>query len=168
MERYHPLLVALHWLMAVLIVMTLLSGGIAPLDVHLTSGALIAALLLLRIVVKLTTRAPRLTAGEGGFHTRMARWMHLALYGLVVTVVGTGLGIAAHAGLYQVMRGEAQLPADFSQSPIYTAHVLCTDVLLAAIAGHVIAALWHQLVKRDHLLSRMWFDRTSARNQWLG
>lgn len=153
MKRHPPLLVALHWLSAFLVIVTLISGGIAPLGFHMASGALIFAIFLLRTTVKLKTHVP----SSKGTQTQIARVMHMSLYGLVFAVVASGLGIAIEANLLEVFQGNAMLPADLSESPMYAAHALLTDFLLAAIMVHTAAALWHQVILRDRLFSRMWF-----------
>ena len=66
MKRYHPLLVSLHWLLAVLILFSLFAGSniladmpndnpdkIAILKVHIISGLVILVLMLLRLFVEL-------------------------------------------------------------------------------------------------------------------
>ena len=68
MTRYHPLLVALHWLMALLIIVALAAGGLvlgnmAPdnpdkitgLAGHMAVGMTIGVLLILRLATRLRT-----------------------------------------------------------------------------------------------------------------
>lgn len=160
MERYHPSLVTLHWLMAVLIIAALLSGGFVPLEVHLASGMLSAGLFLFRIISRLTTRKVRPSAEKSGLQSRLAHWMHFALYGLIAAVVASGLGMAIDANLFQVVQDNALLPAGFAESPMHAAHALLTKLLLVSVAVHALAALWHQFIWRDHLFSRMWFGKT--------
>lgn len=161
MKRYHPFLVTLHWLMAALIIATLLSGGIAPLNFHLTTGALIAGLLLLRVISRQTNQNALPPTGRDTFQTRLARWMHLALYVLIAAVVASGLGLAVEANLYQVLQGNEQLPVNFKASTLFVAHRIFTTLLQIAVATHVLAAFWHQLIRRDRLFSRMWFAKSN-------
>ena len=71
MKRYHPLLVSLHWLLAVLILFSLFAGSIiladipndnpdkiAILKVHIISGLVILILMLLRLFVRMKTGKP--------------------------------------------------------------------------------------------------------------
>lgn len=160
MEHYNPILVSLHWLMAVVVIVTLLSGGIAPLDFHLASGVLIAALTILRVAVKLTTRSPRQVSGKDGLQAKLAHWMHLALYGLLAGIVVSGMGMAIEAGLFETTPPDVHPAVDFSESPMRAAHAVLTRLLLIALAAHILAALWHQFIKRDRLFSRMWFSRS--------
>jgi cytochrome b561 len=70
-SRYHPLLVALHWLLAALILAALAVGffglaampnadpqKIAGLRWHMAGGMLILALMVIRLVVHLATARP--------------------------------------------------------------------------------------------------------------
>src|SRR5262249_1605655 len=74
-SRYHPLLVTLHWVLAVLIIAELTLGffGLAATSnsdprkidiprVHMTGGVLILALMVLRFIVRM--RTSRLAAGR--------------------------------------------------------------------------------------------------------
>ena len=71
MKRYHPLLVSLHWLLAVLILFSLFAGSIiladmpndnpdkiAILKVHIISGLVILVLMLLRLFVRIKMGKP--------------------------------------------------------------------------------------------------------------
>src|SRR5262245_62019929 len=76
-SRYHPLLVALHWVLAVLIIAELTVGffGLAAtpssepgkigiLRLHMMGGVLILALMVLRFIVRMrTSRPPAATTG---------------------------------------------------------------------------------------------------------
>lgn len=71
MTRYHPLIVALHWLLALMIVLALIAGNvlldavpnndpqkIAGLRNHMSLGIAIGVLMLLRLVVRFVTQKP--------------------------------------------------------------------------------------------------------------
>lgn len=158
MTRYHPLLVVLHWLMAVLVILSLVSGGIAPLAFHVASGAAILFLLLMRVATRLRVGVPR-PVDTRGLQARLAHWMHLGLYALLFGVLASGIGLAVQADLPQVMSGAKPHGASLAASPMYAAHAALTVLLKIAVAIHLLAALWHQFVRRDRLFARMWFGR---------
>jgi cytochrome b561 len=56
-------------------------------------------------------------------------------------------------------RSGEPLPADFDIHPSFVAHSLLATLLTALIALHVVAALYHQFVRKDALLRRMFFGR---------
>jgi cytochrome b561 len=173
-SRHHPLLVALHWLLAFLIIAMLCAGFflLAPMPnidpqkigvllVHMSLGMLILGLMVIRFIVRLATAKPAdATTGHAALDSG-ARLAHYGFYLLVVLMAGTGLATAILAGLNRSVfqkTGEA-LPATFAAYPTFTAHFYLALLLAGLIIVHVTAALYHQFGIRDHLLRRMWFGR---------
>lgn len=168
-RRYHPALVALHWLLAAAIMGNLAVGKLIlepmsnsdpaktdMLQLHMISGLAILALLLVRLIVRLRSAKPVVP------HVGPLKWLaignHWALYALSLAMVVTGLGTAQLGGLFPILQGRAiTLPADFENIPPYAGHVLFSSVLLALIILHVAAVGWHLWMKRDNILPRMWF-----------
>ena len=166
-SRYHPLLVTLHWLLALLILAALAVGflglaampnadpaKIAVLRWHMAGGMLILALMIIRFVVRLATAKPAPA-------NRLAPVVHWGFYGLVVLMVGTGFATGLAAGLPEIVfaGSGAPLPASFAGYPTFQAHFWLATLLLALIVLHLGAALYHQLVQRDGLLRRMGLRR---------
>ena len=166
-SRYHPLLVVLHWLLAILILAALAVGffglaampnadpaKIAVLRWHMAGGMLILALMLVRLFVRLVTAKPAPA-------NRLASLVHYAFYLLVVLMVGTGFATGLLAGLPEIVfaGSGAPLPATFAVYPTFQAHFWLATLLAALIVLHVLAALYHQLVQRDGLLRRMGLGR---------
>jgi cytochrome b561 len=173
-SRYHPLLAGLHWLLALLIVAALALGyfflapmadsdprKIGVLEAHMAGGMLILALMIVRLVVRLLTARPAAAASGHPRLDRLARAVHTGFYLLVLLMAATGLATAISAGLNEIVfqRSGAPLPRSFAAYPTFVAHGWIAALLAAGIALHVLAALYHQLVRRDHLLRRMLFGR---------
>ena len=173
-SRYHPLLVTLHWLLAVLIVAALLVGffwlaatpnadaqKIAVLRWHMAAGMLILALMVLRFIVRLCTSRPADASAGHPLLDRLARVSHYGFYVLVVLMVGTGFATAILAGLPAIVFGESgdPLPPTFTTYPTRAAHGAIAMILVGFIALHVLAALYHHFVMKDGLLRRMVFGR---------
>jgi cytochrome b561 len=173
-SRYHPLLVALHWLLAALIIVMLCAGFLllAPMPnidprkigillVHMSLGILILGLTVIRFLVRLATAKPAdATTGYAALD-RTARFVHHGFYLLVVLMAGSGLATAILAGLNRSVfqkTGEA-LPATFDAYPTFAAHFYLALILAGLIVLHVAAALYHQFARGDQLLRRMWFGR---------
>ena len=172
--RYHPALVALHWFLAVFIVLALALGmfvlkaipnsspqKIEALRAHIGGGAVIAVLMIVRFAIRtLSARPAPATAGHP-LLDRVARISHYAFYGLVAGMVATGLATALLAGLPDIVFGGsgAPLPESFTVFPTRVAHGWIAKALVALISVHVLAALYHQFVRRDGLLGRMGFGR---------
>ena len=178
-SRYHPLLVTLHWLLAALILAALAVGflGLAAtpntdpgkigiLRLHMAGGMLILALMLVRLVVRLLTRRPPVaTTGHRGLD-RLAPIAHHGFYVLVLLMVGTGFATGLLAGLPEIVfaGSGAPLPPSFAAYPTWTAHGYLAALLAGLIALHVLAALYHQFVRRDGLFRRMSFGRRTLRS----
>ena len=173
MTRYHPALVALHWLLALFIVLALVAGNLlleavpnsdpAKIDGlrnHMGLGLTIGALMLIRLIVRRTTRKPP-PADTGIRLLNIAgQAAHWGLYILVFLMVASGLGIALSAGLPGIVFGGAgTLPADFSAYPPRAVHGIVSVLLMLLILGHVAGWAYHALFLKDRLLSRMWFGR---------
>jgi cytochrome b561 len=164
-SRYHPLLVALHWLLAILILAARAVGffglaamsnadpaKIAVLRWHMAGGMLILALMLVRFVVRLLTAKPAPA-------NRLASIVHYGFYLLVVLMVGTGFATGLLAGLPEIVFAQsgAPLPESFAAYPTFQAHFWLATLLASLVVLHVVAALYYQLVRRDGLLRRMGF-----------
>jgi cytochrome b561 len=175
--KYHPVLVTLHWLLAILIIGALGLGFfvLAPmsnsdpvkLDIlmwHMAGGMLILALMLIRFVVRLATaKPPAATIGSPRLD-RLAPLTHYGFYLLIVLLVGTGYATAILAHLPDIVfarSGEA-LPATFMIYPPRPAHGLLAFLLVCLITLHMLAALYHQFGRKDGLLRRMWYGRRTA------
>ncbi len=168
--RYHPALVTLHWLIAVLLFMALAAGmlvlsqtantdpsKIVALRIHAGMGVSIGLLMLLRLVVRLRTRHPAPATTGIALADRLAPLAHGALYVVVLLMVGSGIALAVQSGLAAALTGDGALPADFNAFVPRQVHGFLATLLVALIALHLLATLYHLLVRRDGLLRRMGF-----------
>jgi len=174
MKRYHPLLVSLHWLLAVLILFSLFAGSIiladmpndnpdkiAILKVHIISGLVILVLMLLRLFVRIKMDTPEAIDTGDVFINKTGKYSHILIYVLVFLIVGSGLGTAILADLSDIVffgSGEA-LPETFDDLPPRIAHGVLTKILIVTIVLHFLATMWHQFIRKENVLSRMWFGR---------
>lgn len=172
-QRYHLLLVLLHWLLALLISMALFMGSqaLAPmansdpakleaLRAHMMVGGIILVLMLLRLAVRLFSRHPAPASTGNATLDRLAPLVHWVLYGLVFVMAGSGIALSVMAGLPDIVfGGVGQLPESLRIYPPRLVHGLVSKLLMLAIFGHVVAALYHQFFKGDHLLRRMGFGK---------
>jgi cytochrome b561 len=172
-SKYHPLLVALHWLLAALLTVALAGGALVLVKIpntdpakvqalaqHLAGGILLLVLMLIRLVVRVRTTHPaRASTGNPGLD-RVAWLSHRLLYVLLLCQAGSGLTLAFQSGLLGiVLGGHGALPPDFWEFPMRSVHYAISRLLMAAIALHVAAALYHTFILRDGLLRRMWFGK---------
>ena len=170
--RYHPALITLHWLLAVLILATLIIGffvladmpntdpsKISILRLHMIVGMVIFALMVARLIVRIMTSRP--ADATTGFRSldRLAPVTHYAFYILVLLMVGTGLSTAKLSGLTEIVFGNSgePLPADLMVYPTFVGHIIVATIFVGLIGLHVLGALYHQFVRKDGLLTRMQF-----------
>jgi cytochrome b561 len=126
----------------------------------MSAGVLILVLMLVRLLVRLATAQPRPAVTGSAFLDRVARLTHLTLYVLVTLMAASGIALAVQAGLPGIVFGGAgALPESFAGFRPRALHGVVSRLLLVLIALHVIAALYHQFVRRDGLLGRMSFSR---------
>lgn len=176
MKRYHPLLVVLHWLLALMIIAGLFMGKnvlsatantdpekLFFLKMHMSAGIVILLLMSARFVVRLFTAKPAHADIGNNLLNKLGSMTHYLFYLVVVLMAASGIAIAQLAGLPEIVFGGsgAALPEDFSEFPPRIAHGVLSSVLLLLIFGHVLAFLFHQFVRKDALFSRMWFGERS-------
>ena len=152
---FSGLQIALHWTIAALVLFQLVFGesmtatveaaedGVTPSasdqllgQLHYWVGLSILLLVFVRIAVRLRRGAPTRLA-EPKLFSWMASWIHGLFYALLVAVPSSGL-LGYYLG-----------------DPWGELHSWGKPVFIAAIAGHVAAALFHQFWIRDATLRRM-------------
>lgn len=162
LRRYDTISMALHWLVAVLVVVQFATGwvwgiferGSEPrfylFRTHLVVGSVILALACLRIGWRLRHPAPPLQHAISRLHRIVAKATHGLLY-LAILLQPT-LGLLAITAFGKSL---GAWPRGL--------HVTLSNVILAIVLLHVAAAFWHQFVRRDGLLLRMLPTRATKR-----
>jgi len=168
-SRYHPLQAALHWISAVLIVFSLMMGTlylkhlpntadkVFPLRAHLIIGLLVGLLTLARLVSASLLPQPERAMAGNGLLARLAAFVRTGLYVAILGMVLSGIVMTLHKNFPETLQFgmDTPLPHAFWHS-FRMAHTVFAYVLMALTGVHVAAALFHQFIRKDHLLSRMW------------
>lgn len=174
--RYGALTKAIHWLMAVLFAVQIISGTImvrlgpdgTVLGVgesgyynwHKSLGLVALVFAVLRVAVRksgaLPDWAPTLTESERRFIMRAEDVLYAAMFVMPVS----GFVYVMTGGYGVLLFGVWSLPNPFGVSPLVALvtgwiHVLSALLLVATLAGHIGLVLRHQLWLRDGLLRRM-------------
>jgi cytochrome b561 len=159
----------LHWLMAALL-LTMLFIGVsmvaslgdyhALVAIHRPLGIAIFILAIVRLVNRMFSTLPPFPPTM----SRQERWLATAserlLYALMIVLPLVGWGMLS-AGRYPiVMFGPVHLPAILPASRTLYAilrksHTILAYLLFLAFLAHLGAVLFHTLIIRDRLLSRM-------------
>ena len=180
-KRYRPLWVILHWLMAILVFSTfgigLLSlayqpntpAKLVPLAVHMALGIAILVIVIARVLLRLlvfrpprrTTQSPTIKLKKQPILDQLNVYVHPLLYLFTALMALLGIAIAIPANLFTTVLGGAgaALPADFYIYPARTWHGTLSLILMLLIAQHVLVAIFHQFIKGENFLGRMWFNR---------
>lgn len=170
-DRYHPAQVMLHGLMALLMVAAFLFGNyvaelpLSPAKFQLISyhkwlGVVVLLLVVVRLLLRWRFGAPAMPASMSPAARLAAHAGHAALYGLMLAIPLSGWLMSSAYGFPVVLFGLLPLPDLVAANPALAEqlkglHGLLNTALLLAVAGHVIAALKHQLIDKDGLLQRM-------------
>jgi cytochrome b561 len=171
---YHPVLILLHWLTALLLAVTFGLGAwvlvrmpntpakVVPLEVHMALGLALLVVTAVRFVVRLrTVPRPRLHRLPGPDRrpllSRLARPVQYLLYLFTFLMTVCGLGLALQAGLPGVVFAAAPLPEDFFAFPLRDVHALLSVILLGLVVLHLLVWVQHQFLRGENALAWMWF-----------
>jgi cytochrome b561 len=171
-ERYTGVAIALHWLIAALIVGQIGFGWYLQtvprktpartvyVNLHKSTGLTLGLLILVRLGWRLTHKAPPLPLSLPAWQRTAARTTHVALYACMLVMPTAGY-LASNFSKFGVNYFNAVLlpPWGVDDRRLYvvfnTIHVVTSYILVALIAMHVGAALRH-LYLRDGVFLRMW------------
>lgn len=169
-DRYGTVAITIHWVTAAAIVALIVTGlmaaeqadpaaKLALLQAHLPLGTGVLALTLLRIVWwAVADKHPASVTGQSRGQELLAKLVHGGLYVIVLLMAASGIATIALSGaLPAILQGTA-LP-DFSTVGPRLVHDIGGKVTLLLFAGHVAAALWHQVIRRDRIMARMGVGR---------
>ncbi|OBB89365.1 cytochrome b [Mycolicibacterium peregrinum] len=161
----------LHWLAAVLVFGALVVGFVLAnsladyavlLSVHKVLGALVFVVFVIRVLNRLTDRGPALPATVGRVERIAVVGSELAMYALLLAQPLLGWAMLSASGVPVVLGGALRLPPVVPVNAelfglLRDAHSVVAYALVAMIAAHVSAVLWHTLTLRDGMLRRMTF-----------
>jgi cytochrome b561 len=176
-HAFHPLARLLHWSMAVLVLAMLFIGvGMVStvsgkhswlLALHRPLGAVVFILGLIRLGVRLRHPPPRLPADMPVAIRFAASMSHGLLYALLLALPLVGWAMLS-AGGYPIQLGGSLhlaplLPASGEAFGwLREAHRCLAYLLFFIVLGHMGAALYHGLIRRDEVLSSMTFPKQAA------
>ncbi len=169
-RHFAPLARLLHWLMAVMIIAMLFIGAgmVASvserhewlLQLHKPLGIAILLLVIVRLVVRFTTRQPPLPADLPAWQVLAANASHVLLYALMLVLPLLGWGMISAAGDPVMLGDSLQLPSILPAHAqtfalLRKAHGYLAYLLFVTVLVHLAAALFHAWVCRDEVLDSM-------------
>ena len=168
--QYGRVAVLIHWSSTLAVILAFAAGftvaNIAPpaqqgpiLIAHITLGLIVFVLTLLRIAWWVAAdKRPAPVAGQPGWQALTAKIVHASLYVILILMASSGIVTLLLSGALPTILSGGPVP-DFSELIPRVAHGVMSKILLALFVAHVGAALYHQLIRRDHLLARMGVGR---------
>jgi cytochrome b561 len=170
-QAYSRTAVALHWLVALLVLITFPLGlGMTAMPLspqklqffsyHKWLGVTVFALMLLRLGWRIGHAAPRPPAGTPRWQQRAAQCAHVLLYLLLLAVPLSGWAYSSAAGVQTVYLGIVPLPNAVAPDKALAAllkgvHYALNASLFVVFCVHFCAALKHHFFDRDGVLARM-------------
>lgn len=176
--RYGALSIGLHWIMLLLIVAVYASinlrelypKGSDPREAlkawHFMLGLCVFALVSLRIYARLSSPTPSIKPELIRWQSLLAKFMHIALYALMITMPILGWLQLSAAGKIIPFFGY-ELPALIGKNKdlahtIKEIHEFIGTAGYYLIGIHALAALYHHYIKRDNTLVRMLPSRDNS------
>ena len=161
--------IAFHWTIAVMICFLAAVGlrlDSMPnadkaywVNMHVCFGLVFFLLVIGRLVWRIGHKPPPLPSSIDAFTRKTSTGVHHLMYALILVIPMVGfVALAWHGrgfdfGLFKISPGIA------SNKVIYPVaedvHGMLVYLLLALAALHAAAAVWHQFIRKDGLISRM-------------
>jgi len=170
-SRYTRTAIALHWIVAALILFNLAFGlytvnlPLSPqklkfFSFHKWIGVTVFMLVAARLLWRLAHPAPALPATMKPWELKAAHASHVMLYVLFFAAPLSGWLFSSAAGFQTVYLGVLPIPDLLSKNKevadvLKIAHHWINYTLAALIAVHAAAAVKHHVVDRDDVLVRM-------------
>lgn len=170
MRQYSKRTALIHWLVFLLVITALFLGHeldesknaaqkISLFPVHFLIGDLVLLLVLLRIYFRKKDGEPA-PANANPLLNKIAAATHVLLNLSLIAVAVSGIATAVTSGVIEAIKqGDPNLLPDFSKVDAKEFHELFIGIMLLLVAFHIVAALYHQFVVKDHLLRRIMVRR---------
>ena len=169
--RYTPAAVALHWILAILIIANLAFGlytvnlPLSPQKLKLFSyhkwvGVTVLLLSAARLMWRATHAAPALPDTMKPWEKSLAHASHTLLYVLFFAAPVTGWLFSSAAGFQTVYLGVVPIPDLLSKNKeladvLRFMHRWINYTMAAVVVLHIASALKHHFMDRDDVLVRM-------------
>ena len=180
-QRYGRVAMSLHWLIAAFVIINIGFGlymsdlprsdpdKFALIQLHKSIGLTVLVLSVVVVLWRLMNPSPRWPSEMSPAMRLAARTSHVLLYVLIVAIPLSGWLLVSASPLgkatpYFFLFGWPNLPffAGMTREAVHpyhelydTIHVWLAWSAIVLVPIHVLAALYHQFVLRDHLLARI-------------
>ncbi|WP_250657237.1 cytochrome b [Alkalimarinus coralli] len=164
--------IAIHWVVAIT-VFGLFGLGLYMVEldyydsmyktapfVHKSVGVLLFLLMIFRVCWRLVSAPPQPLSSHKAWEKKLAHWVHIALYGLLLVLMLSGYLISTADGRAVSVFGWFDVPSlisgiDNQEDIAGEVHEILAYVLLSIVALHAAGALKHHFIDNDQTLLRM-------------
>ena len=171
-KKYSGLAMALHWLVAIAVIVTWRIAEAAEhapdraarseiMGNHFALGVVIFALVATRFIWRQMNPPPPQMPSHAGWEQVLAKATHLAMYTLLLVMPLAGWFAMSLYGSPISVWGVVDVPAlPVGENPdlagqIFDIHAIAGTTLLVLIAVHVLATLKHTFIDKDGTIFRM-------------
>lgn len=177
--RYDAFARSLHWLILALVALQFTLAWTMPdiprgqppeelVDLHLSFGIVILAVMVVRLSWRLIRPVPPLPASLPTWQAVASRTVHWALYLGLLAMPFSGWAWASAKGWPVRVFGLGPLPpllpnGSGLRSAAAFIHSNLSTAVLILVGVHAAAALYHHLVLRDEVLFRMFYGSVGTR-----
>ena len=168
-DQYGAVSVTIHWLSAVLIMVLIASGLRADgledpaskadlLRAHVPLGGTVLLLTVARIGWWFFAEKKPGSLPMPIWQRHFSRAVHVLFYVMILGITASGIGMMVLSGAGPFLfGGSAMNLPNFNDYPPRIPHGIGARVMIAILVLHAGAALYHQFIRGDRLLRRMWF-----------
>ena len=170
-KSYHPASKVFHWLVAALLFCQIPLGlymvdlplspdKLEAYALHKSVGLTIWAVMALRLGWRLIQGRPAMPEDASRLVRIVAKTAHVLMYLLLLLMPLSGWFLSSAANMAPSWFGVFQLPLIIEPDPdrtesFHEMHEIQAFILMTLIGMHVIAAVYHHLVRRDGVLRSM-------------
>lgn len=170
-NKFAPSQILFHWIIFIFIVLTYATmelKGIAPKGsdarewmktLHYTFGGSVMLLMLIRIILKVTHKAPDITPAPPNWQIVLSKAVHGVLYLMFIALPLLGI-LTLYYGQVEWSFFSYAMPVSNEQNSnlqhnLKEVHEFIASTGYFVIGLHALAALFHHYVMRDNTLIRM-------------
>lgn len=170
--RHNRPAIALHWITAIAVLgtigvglwMTRLPLGLLKLEAyawHKWTGIAVLAVTAARLLWRWRHPPPALPGALPFWERRLAKIGHWTLFTLLLAMPVSGWLMNSAAGIGLYWFGYVPIPDLVPPNPdlfavLRTVHFILSRLLIATVALHLAAVVYHDVLRRDGIFRRMW------------
>ena len=150
-------MVVLHWLTVILIFGAgFLSDGEGSsfINPHMILGGLLLVTLIVRVIVRFTTKRPAWASTGNPFLNKLGELVHIGLYIAAFSILALGGVIAYQRNIIGSLLGSGDV-LRIRLGIVGALHHLGWIAVVGLLLLHIGGALYHQIILKDNLFDRM-------------